>query len=116
MTALRGPSDEDVLRCRVQIATCRAELGEITAAIEELTAVLEIGRVERGDTDSEVLDLRRQIGLLLASSGALDEASRALRGLLADLAETVGEDHMTARDIAELLERVDRGRGRRRNQ
>ncbi|MFD1531925.1 serine/threonine-protein kinase [Pseudonocardia aurantiaca] len=116
LTALRGAGDEDVLRCRMQVATCRAELGDLSAAVDELTDVLDLVRVERGATDPEVVNLRRQVALLLASSGALEEASRALRGLLADLEETVGEDHMTARDIAELLERVDRGRGRRRNQ
>ena len=59
-----GPDGIEVLRCRVQIATCRAELGELTAAIAELNDVLE--RWDRlDDSGVEVLDLRRQVALLL---------------------------------------------------
>ena len=84
-----GPDDVEVLRCRVQIATCRAELGELTAAIAELNDVLE--RWNRlGDTGLEVLDLRRQVALLLASSGDLAAAGNALGELAAGQGTVVG--------------------------
>lgn len=56
----------------MQIATCRAESGEITTALSELSAVLSVQRSALTE-DSEVFDLRRHIGLLLGSSGALPE-------------------------------------------
>jgi hypothetical protein len=110
LAALRGASDEDVLQCRVQIATCHAELGEITAAIEELTAVLRIRCAERGDVDADVLDLRRQIGLLLASSGDLHSAERALRELYTDMERALGAGHMAVGELREVLRRVEAAR------
>jgi hypothetical protein len=103
---LRGPSDGEVLRCRMQIATCQAELGEITAALQELSAVLDLQRAALGDEDPEVLDLRRQIGLLLASSGDFDRAERMLRALHTDMARLLGTDHAEVRDLRDVLQRV----------
>lgn len=110
LTGLRGASDEDVLQCRVQIATCHAELGEITGAIEELTVVLRIRRAERGEADTEVLDLRRQIGLLLASSGDLPRAERVLRELHADMERELGVGHLAVGELREVLDRVEAAR------
>jgi tetratricopeptide (TPR) repeat protein len=110
LAGLRGASDEDVLQCRVQIATCHSELGEITAAIEELTVVLLIRRAERGEADTEVLDLRRQIGLLLASSGDLPRAERALRELHADMERELGVGHLAVGELREVLDRVEAAR------
>jgi serine/threonine protein kinase len=104
---LRGPVDDDVLHCRVQIATCHAELGALTAAIDELMEVLGIERGRRGDTDPEVLDLRRQIGLLLASSGDLPAAETALRELHVDMQSALGPRHSDVVDLEEVLRRLE---------
>lgn len=108
-----GPDDVEVLRCRVQIATCRAELGELTAAIAELNDVLE--RWNRlGDTGPEVLDLRRQVALLLASSGDLAAAGNALGELRRDKERLLGAAHPEVRELDDLLSRVrDRAREER---
>lgn len=107
LAALRGPADGDVLRCRVQIAACHAELGErITPAIDELKAALAIESAERGPSDLGVLDLRRQIGMLLTSSGDLDSAGRVLRELLEDMVAFFGHDHLAVRDLRKLVGHV----------
>lgn len=106
-----GPDDVEVLRCRVQIATCQAELGELTPAIAELNDVLE--RWNRlGDTGSELLDLRRQIALLLASSGDLDAAETALWALRRDKERLWGPAHPEVRELDDLLLRVRTRQGR----
>ncbi|MGH3584769.1 MAG: protein kinase domain-containing protein [Pseudonocardia sp.] len=110
LAALRGASDEDVLQCRVQIATCHAELGQISTAIEELKAVLQVRRAERGDANAEVLELRRQIGLLLATSGDLHGAERVLRELRSDMEHVLGSGHMAVGELHTVLQRVEAAR------
>lgn len=107
LTSLRGPADDDVLRCRVQVATCQAELGEIGAAVDELSSVLRILVGHREAADPEVFDLRRQLGLLHASSGDLTTAVEVLRELKGDMIKKYGAGHVAVHDIAHLLERVD---------
>ena len=53
-----------------------------------------------------MLDLRRQIGLLLASSGDFDRAERMLRALHTDMARLLGTDHAEVRDLRDVLQRV----------
>lgn len=105
LTERDGPDDAEVLRCRVQVATCRAELGELTAAIAELNGVL--GRRERlGAAAPRVLDLRRQVALLLASSGDLETAERVLEELHRDKERVLGAGHPEVGELSELLARV----------
>ena len=108
LTERDGPDDVEVLRCRVQIATCRAELGELTVAIAELTDVLE-RRNRLGDAGPEVLDLRRRVALLLASSGDLAAAGIALRELRQDKKRLFGVNHPEVRELDDLLSRVRAG-------
>lgn len=111
LAELRGSSDDEVIRCRMQIATCHAELGEITAALQELSSVFDLQRVALGDEDPDVLDLRRQIGLMLASSGDFDRAERMLRALHTDMARLLGTDHAEVRDLRGVLQRMSAIKG-----
>lgn len=105
LTERDGPDSSEVLRCRVQVATCRAELGELTTAIAELNGVL--GRREQiGYGGTEVVDMRRQVALLLASSGDMVGAESALKELQRDREQVLGATHPEVAALSQLLSRV----------
>jgi hypothetical protein len=64
------------------------------------------------NTGPEVLDLRRQVALLLASSGDLETAETALRALLRDKKRLLGASHPEVCELDDLLLRVRTRPGR----
>lgn len=108
LTEVHGPDDDEVLRCRAQVAICHAELGELTAALAEFRALLEVQQRLRDSVAPETLDLRRQIGLLLASSGDLRSAWTMLSALSAEAERALGINHPDVIEIHALLERLHR--------
>lgn len=98
-----GSHSEMVFRCRLQEATCHALIGETTVALRQLHGLLADERRVFGDDDARVLELRRQIGLLLLGAGHRDEAEGTLRALLDDLTPLHGPDHATTAKVRNLL-------------
>lgn len=98
----RGPEDPDVLAWQVQAAICRDALGQSQEALAQLGPVLDIQRRRLGELDPEVVELRRHIALLRASS---DQARRALADLRALMAE-LGPRHPETAEIAEIIHRL----------
>lgn len=98
-----GPGDERVLYYRTQAATCHAILGQTDTALGELRAVLDIERDRFGADDSRVLELRRQIALLLLGSGDNAQARGELVDLTRDLTRVRGPHHPDTRAAQELL-------------
>lgn len=101
-----GPSSREALDCLRQAAHCRAELGQATTALRQFRQVLAHVRAFDGDSDPVVLDLRRNIGILLLSEGRLTEGAAELRRLYEDLRTVHGPDHETTREVADVLARI----------
>jgi hypothetical protein len=90
------------------MATCLAELGQITESLNEFQILLEAYERRFEPDDLEVLDLRRQIGLLLASSGDVRSAWQMLTRLLADCERVLGPDDPEVVDLREMVARLRR--------
>jgi tetratricopeptide (TPR) repeat protein len=94
---------EIVLHCREQAAVCRVELGDVTEALAEFRVLLE----ERRDAEPvELFELRRQIGLLEASTGDLTGALRTLDHLRLDVARLAGEQHPDVVELQDIVARL----------
>jgi hypothetical protein len=106
-----GPDSPDALDCLEQAAHCRAELGDITTAIGQFREVLEQRRANDGDASPTTLDLRRNIGTLLASDGRIAEAQQVLQPLYDDLCVVYGQDREESREVRGLLARLRFARG-----
>lgn len=65
--------------------------------------MLAIQRQRLGDMDSDVIELRRHVALLRASSGHTAEAITELRDLAGDL----GEAHPARVEIVEILQLLE---------
>lgn len=87
-----GPDDKSALECRCYAATCQAALGENTEALAVFRAFLVDWSMAVNDSDERAFDIRRQIGMLLASVGHHNEALTSLGELRRDLVATYGED------------------------
>lgn len=98
-----GPADERVLYYRTQAATCHAILGWTDTALAELRSVLDIEHDCFGADDSRVLELRRQIALLLLGSGDNTQARGELVNLTRDLTRIRGPHHSDTRAARDLL-------------
>ncbi len=101
-----GASSPDSLDCLEQAAHCRAELGEVTTAIGQFREVLAQRRANDGDASPTALDLRRNIGTLLASEGRIAEAQQVLQPLYDDLCVVYGQDHEESEEVHGLLARL----------
>ncbi|MFS8478946.1 MAG: protein kinase [Micromonosporaceae bacterium] len=101
-----GPTSRDALDCLRQAAHCRAQLGQTTAALRQFQQVLTHVRAESGDASPTALDLRRNIGALLASEGRVPEAIGELDQLYEDLCMVYGADHEETREVAGMLARL----------
>lgn len=82
-----------MLWCRYQVATSRAALGDFAEALAEFESLLALRRARLCPDHADVLELRRQIGVLLASSGDVSGARTHLANLLADAERIHGIDH-----------------------
>jgi hypothetical protein len=103
-----GPNDALVLDCRYYAATCKAALGENTEALAAFCAFL-ADQPQAADTrDERLLDARRQIGLLLASTGHHQEAITSLKDLRRDLIVVYGQSSSEVAEVAALLSRIER--------
>jgi serine/threonine protein kinase len=103
-----GPDDNAALECRYYAATCKAAIGENSEALAAFRAFLSDWSPAASHGDERTLDVRRQIGLLLASIGCHDEALMSLSELRRDLVATYGEDSPEAADVTALLTRIRR--------
>ena len=103
-----GPDDPSVLDCRYYAATCQAALGENTEALLAFRAFLNDWSQVAGAADDRTLDVRRQIGLLLAGAREYDEARTVLTDLHRDLVSLRGYGSPEAAAVAALLDRISR--------
>ncbi|HEV8651355.1 MAG TPA: serine/threonine-protein kinase [Actinomycetes bacterium] len=103
-----GAGDRSVLDCRYYAATCRAALGENTEALLAFREFLHDWSQVASASDERALDVRRQIGLLLAGARQYDEARTVLADLHRDLVALRGESSPDAAAIAALLARISR--------
>ncbi|MFI7534913.1 protein kinase [Streptosporangium sp. NPDC049376] len=101
-----GPGHDLVLRCRLMEANCHAAVGETRRALAQLGDLL---RDERrlGVDEERILELRRQIGLLVLGAGDRAGARIALSGLLPDLERRYGPGHPTVGQVQEILKNLD---------
>jgi hypothetical protein len=102
VAAERGPEDPDVLAWQVQAAICRDALGQSNEALAQLGPVLDIQRRRLGALAPEVVELRRHLALLRATSGQGRQALAELRELMVEL----GSGHPEAAEIAEIVRRL----------
>jgi hypothetical protein len=70
--------------------------------------LLDMQKNVRSADDEVVLGLRRQIGLLFASTGDLHSAHRVLTQLLTDSERVLGVSHSDVVDLRELVERLQK--------
>lgn len=98
----RGPEDPDVLAWQVQAAICRDALGQSQEALAQLGPVLDVQWRRLGELGPEVVELRRHIALLRASSGQAARALADLRTLMTEL----GPRHPETAEIAEIVHRL----------
>lgn len=96
-----GSRDPRILECRKQSAYCHAELGDTEAALAGFQALLDLVQ-----SDAEVLELRRQIGILLLAAHRLREATQVLRALYHDLVAVRGLDDHDVLETRDLLTRL----------
>ncbi|MET9064020.1 protein kinase domain-containing protein [Streptosporangium sandarakinum] len=97
-----GPGSDLVLRCRLMEANCHAAVGETSLALARLNELLE-DEIRLGVDEDRLLELRRQIGLLLLASGDRGRARTALGELLPDLERRYGSGHPTVGKVREVL-------------
>lgn len=101
-----GPYTEDTLECRRHAALCRAQLGQGTTALDELRQVLARVKDLKGDGDETVLDVRRDIGSLLATEGHTDDAITVLQPLHQDMVILYGPQDPRTLEVHDLLNRL----------
>jgi hypothetical protein len=106
-----GPQDERALICRQQAVYCMAQLGETTQALREAEHVLDRFRRAGGERTEDALDLRREMAMWRLRSGDTARASSELRALYADLRAAYGPGDPDTLQVADLLGRLDHGRG-----
>ncbi|SFC82408.1 serine/threonine-protein kinase [Streptomyces aidingensis] len=103
-----GPESERAVEYRQQAAVCLAALGETEDALAEYRALLSLAE-QRGRTPGggSVGELRRRIGDLLLAAHRIREAAHVFRALLAELTADHGPEHPEAREIRDLLTRIE---------
>lgn len=102
-----GPArGDDALYCRRQAAFCRMELGDSEGALAEFEAVLEQMRQGLPDSDVDVLEVRRHVGLLLQAVDRLREAVEVLMPLYRDLITEYGPDAPETAQVRDALVRI----------
>jgi len=94
--------------CRYYPATCRAALGESTEALLAFRSFLRDWSKVADADDDRTIDVRRQIGLLLAGARRYDEARAALTDLHRDLVARRGHGSPDAAGVEALLARISR--------
>ena len=102
------PTDALVLECRYYAATCKAALGENTDALAAFRALLADWSQTADTHDERLLDVRRQVGLLLASAGHHEEALTTLQDLQHDLIAAHGDSSAEVAEVAALVTRIER--------
>ncbi|MEE2038770.1 protein kinase [Nocardiopsis sp. CT-R113] len=108
-----GHDDERALICRQQAAYCMAQLGETTRALRAAEDVFDRFRRVSGERSEDALDLRREIAMWRLRSGETEHAARELHELYADLRAEYGPGAPEAIQVAEILNRLRRGRDAR---
>lgn len=108
LIAALGPEHRVVLECRYNQALSSAALGWNEIAREQMTDLLGDVRTSLDEHDVLTLELRREIGELLARTGDHERARTDLRALLPDLTAVFGPDHPETLHVQTLLENLDR--------
>ncbi|GII57727.1 protein kinase [Planotetraspora thailandica] len=106
LTERDGPGGDLVLRFRLMEANCHAAAGETTLALTRLGRLLDDER-RFGVDEDQVLDLRRQIGLLELGAGDRVRARKTLSDLLPDLERRYGPRHPSVLNVREILSGLD---------
>ncbi len=102
-----GPAADVVLRCRLLEANCHAAIGANILALTQLRKLLDDERSLGVDTE-QLLELRRQIGLLELAANRTAEAGRTLGALLPDLERHYGPGHPHVLKTREILDGIRR--------
>lgn len=103
----RATSDPElVAHCRFQAALCQVEIGELTAALGGFRSLLADERRRLDELAPELLDLRMQIGVLMASTGDVRAALDELEHLRGDLERVRGRDDPEAQELRALVDRL----------
>ncbi|MQA16599.1 MAG: protein kinase [Pseudonocardiaceae bacterium] len=97
---------ELVAHCRFQAALCQVEIGELTAALDRFRSLLGDERRRLDELDPELFELRRQIGVLLASTGDVRGALAELEDLQGDLEGVLGRDDPEVHDLGTIIDRL----------
>ncbi|MCD0485992.1 serine/threonine-protein kinase [Streptacidiphilus sp. ASG 303] len=98
----------DLLACRAGAARCLAGLGRSAEALAEFRALLPQQRSALGTGSPDVLGTRREIARLLAGTGDLDGARSELAALRDDQDRLLPPGDPAHREVAALLDRVER--------
>ncbi|MGW6625396.1 protein kinase domain-containing protein [Nocardia sp. NPDC055002] len=102
-----GFSEPMSLECRGRAVDCRIELGEVTVALSGLESVLSDVRSVQGDGSELAVELRFNLGLLLAMTGELAKARTTLEALYEDLHMLRGPDDDLTHRVGAAIERLD---------
>jgi serine/threonine protein kinase len=94
---------EDALTCRIQAARCRIGLGQHQRALGDLQRELAQLRAHHAPTDTVVLEVRLQAGLLLRDVHRFAESVQELSSLYNDLVGKHGPDSALANQAREAL-------------
>ena len=97
------PDHEQISQCRLQEATCHVHAGDPELALHIMRELLADETSRFPEDDARLLELRRQIGELQVSVGAVDKARATLTDLRDDLARLYGSDHGATVRVSELL-------------
>lgn len=99
---------EDALTCRIQAARCRIGLGQHQRALSDLQRELAQLRAHRAPTDTVVLEVRLQAGLLLRDVHRFAESVQELGSLYNDLVGKHGPDSALANQARDALVAIRR--------
>lgn len=97
---------ELVAHCRFQAALCQVEIGELTAALDGFRSLLADERGRLDELDLGLFELRRQIGVLMASTGDVGAALAELEDLQRDLEGVLGRDDPEVHDLGTIIDRL----------
>lgn len=98
--------DAMALSARTQIAACLLQLGRTDEAVAELRAVLPEEQARLGRSHRDVLEIREQVAIALASGGKLDAALAELDALATEITQVNREDDPLARRVVALARRM----------
>ncbi|KAA9380123.1 serine/threonine protein kinase [Microbispora cellulosiformans] len=103
---LEGTGGAPLYHCRLREANCRAMGGETGVALKQLTALFEEQRGLHRDTDSQQVELRKQIGLLQLSAGDSEAAEQTLTALRSDIASVHGSHNPKLSEVSRVIDQI----------